>query len=207
MLISYSHKFIFIHIYKAAGTSIRSAITPYLLFPYQKKLRNVMLKFGMQVYNTKPLSNHSKAEEIIKFIGKEKYNKYHSFAVVRNPWDWQVSLYSYMLIKRDHPQHAMISKMNSFDEYIEWRCYNEVCLQKDFLIDSSGQNVVNHILRFETLSNDFNELCQKININTQLHTMNKSIRKNDYKSYYNESTKKLVEKTFLQDIEFLKYKW
>jgi hypothetical protein len=186
---------------------MRSAITPFLLLPYQKKVRDVLLKFGIQVYNTKPLSNHSKAEEIIGLMGQKKFNKYYSFAVVRNPWDWQVSLYSYMLIKRDHPQHAMISSMSSFDEYIEWRCHNEVCFQRDFLIDSNGQNVVNTILRFETLSNDFNELCKKINISARLQNMNKSLRKNDYKSYYNESTKKLVEKTFLQDIEFLQYKW
>jgi hypothetical protein len=176
---------------------MRSAITPFLLLPYQKKVRDVLLKFGIQVYNTKPLSNHSKAEEIIGLMGQKKFNKYYSFAVVRNPWDWQVSLYSYMLIKRDHPQHAMISSMSSFDEYIEWRCHNEVCFQRDFLIDSNGQNVVNTILRFETLSNDFNELCKKINISARLQNMNKSLRKNDYKSYYNESTKKLVEKTLV----------
>jgi hypothetical protein len=207
MLISYSHKFIFIHIYKAAGTSIRSAITPFLLLPYQKITKRCLAEFGIQVYNTKPLSNHSKAVEIIELMGRKKFNKYFSFAVVRNPWDHQVSLYSYMFKKRDHPQHTMISAMSGFDEYIEWRCYNEVRLQSDFLIDSSGQNVVSNILKFENLSNDFNQLCKKINISAQLQTMNKSVRINDYKSYYNESTKKLVEKTFLQDIEFLKYKW
>lgn len=207
MLISYYHKLIYIHIYKTAGTSLRSAITPFLLLPYQKKIRDVLIKIGLQAYNTKPLLQHSKAVEIIALMGRKKFNKYYSFSVVRNPWDWQVSLYSYMLIKRDHPQHALISAMSGFDEYIHWRCHNEVCLQSEFLVDSNGENVVNCILRFETLGNDFNELCKKLNINVQLPFLNPSARKKDYKAYYNESTKKLVEKTFLQDIEFLKYKW
>ena len=54
-------------------------------------------------------------------LPRRVYEDFFKFAFVRNPWDWQVSLYHYMLQRREHFQHDLIKSIENFDDYIEWR--------------------------------------------------------------------------------------
>jgi len=45
-----------------------------------------------------PYHPHITASELISKIGKEDFDSYFSFAIVRNPWAWQVSQCEYPLI-------------------------------------------------------------------------------------------------------------
>ena len=69
-LISHRDKFIFIHIYKSGGTSITETFDTFF---------TDLIKY-----------KHETALEIRDIIGKKKFNSYYKFAIVRNPWDWQV---------------------------------------------------------------------------------------------------------------------
>ena len=64
-------KAIFVHIPKAAGTSIALSI------------------FGELPY-------HYKAIDYIVFFGRKTFNQYFKFAFVRNPWDRVYSAYTYL---------------------------------------------------------------------------------------------------------------
>ena len=89
MIISHSKKFIFIHIYKVAGSSIRSSLNRYAHL-YTKKNR---LLSGLKIYPkifTSDFSQHSSALQVQQYIPSSIYRQYYKFAFVRNPWDWQV---------------------------------------------------------------------------------------------------------------------
>lgn len=107
-------------------------------------------------------------------MGQAKFDSYFSFAFVRNPWDWQVSLYTFMLKNKNHYQHNLAKSFSGFTEYIEWRCREDVRFQRDFVFSKDGKQLVNFIGRFENLEKDFNYICSQIGISVILPKFNQS---------------------------------
>ena len=205
MLLSYSHRFIFVHIYRVAGTSITKTLEKYTIRPVIRLcLRKIGLGAKVPYYKWKTFPAHVKAKNLRKELPESIYDAFYKFAFVRNPWDLQVSLYHYMLGEPAHLQHELIKSMKDFDEYIEWRVNEDKHLQKDFITSADGQVIVDFIGRYEKLAEDFLHICKVLDLNASLPHLNKSSRR-DYKSYYNEDTRKIVEDNFKEDIELFGY--
>ena len=117
MILSHKKKFIFIHIYKVAGLSIRQVLYKYddQVFKDFPVLDNIKFFIGRhsQLF-THLSSTHIKASELKSKLDKNVFNNYFKFSFVRNPWDWQVSLYHFMLQYPRHKQHLIVKKMKSF---------------------------------------------------------------------------------------------
>ncbi len=208
MILSHKNKFIYIHVYKVAGTSIRSVLQEYSDFSSTDfpLVENIKFFLGKRIkFLSKWAIDHINAREIKLLLPDEVYNNYFKFAFVRNPWDWQVSLYHYMLQYKDHPQHNLICKMKTFDEYIEWRINNDMELQKDFLYDENGNILVDFIGKFENLQEDFNFICKKINVTQSVLPLANPSKHLHYKDYYNKHTRDLIYNAFQKDIETFKY--
>ena len=109
MIISDKKKFIFIHIYKTGGTSIRRCLEKYdssynfFHFIKSKFTENSVLRPTLT-------HKHSDAKTIRKTIGAEIYDNYFSFCFVRNPWEWQVSLYNFILRSKRNHHHNKIGR-------------------------------------------------------------------------------------------------
>jgi hypothetical protein len=207
MLISHRHRFIFVHNCKAAGTSIREALAPYSSFPERYFWNRVKRRLGVPVvlpYADVPA--HATACQIRSAVGADLFASYFTFAFVRNPWDWQVSWYHYLLRHPDHPEHAPVRALRGFTEYIEWRTARDVLLQKHFVTDASGRVIVNFIGCFERLRADFGKVCERIGARALLPHLNGS-RRGDYRAYYNRRTRALVGAAFREDVEFFDYRF
>ena len=208
MILSHNKKFIYIHVYKVAGTSIRSILQEYNDLSSADFPMNENIKFYLGkrfTFLSKWANDHLKAKKIKKYLPEEIFNNYFKFAFVRNPWDWQVSLYHYMLQYNVHPQHQLINKMKSFDEYIEWRINHDLELQKDFIFDVDGKILVDYVGRFENLQNDFNVICSKIPITQANLPRANASKHHNYRDYYNTYTKNLISNAFQKDIEAFNY--
>lgn len=203
MLISHKHKFIFVHIYKNAGTSISTALLPFLTTKLQRFANLQLKKVGIS-YIDQPCPTHATASAIMSVIGEEKFKSYFSFCIVRNPWDWQVSLYKYMLQNPNHPQHELAKGFWDFDEYLDWRCTQEVRFQKDFVYSQGGELLVDFVGRFETLNEDFQEVCKRIGISAQLPKVNVS-NNVPYQKFYTQKTQDMVRSVFEPDISLFNY--
>lgn len=100
MIISFSKKFVFVHIHKCAGSSIEmhcgSFLKPYdiLLGPGRSRLQQIP---SAAVKRITGLRKHSPAMDIQRVIGHERYSRFLSFAVIRHPEDRVVSLYRYLM--------------------------------------------------------------------------------------------------------------
>ena len=205
MLISKKHHFIFIHIYKNAGSSITEALKPLIAKEWRWKINLIFRKLKVPGLNLQPFPAHVYTQEVIDQLGKDIFDSYFSFAIVRNPWDWQVSLFKYMQKEKRNYQHELASKFQSFDEYIEWRCAEEVRFQKDFIYSSEGELLVDFVGRFENLEQDFAEICQRIGVpSIQLPKINVSNTK-PYRSFYNDKTREMVRAAFEPDISLFNY--
>ncbi len=142
--------------------------------------------------------------QIRETVGRTTFESYFKFAVVRNPWDWQLSLYTYMLKDKNHFQHELISSFSSFDEYLEWRVSEDLHSQIEYLVDENGTMLVDQILRQESLATDFAQLANHLQIKTDLPHVNKS-KPDGYKSWYSCFGKTLVAKHFADDIAKFNY--
>lgn len=216
MLISYSHNFIFFHVTKAAGTSVKNALQEYAQEPEHFKIKRPPKTVDGKpnpFYEMWEASLwHAKAREVKKHLTEEVYNKFYKFAFVRNPWDWQVSYYHFILKETTHIRYELVKSMKGgFEEYLEWVIATKnpfpkgaTKLQKDIITDYDGKLIVDFIGRYETLAEDFDRVSQMLNLNVSLPHLNSSSHR-DYRTYYNDRTKKLVEDYFQEDIELFGY--
>jgi len=205
MVYSRSRGFIFVHIFKNAGTSITEALKPYALSKFERFINSWAQRFRVRpLFNPFPAPGHATAAQIKDTLGSREWSRCFSFAIVRNPWDWQTSLYEYTRKTPEHFQHAQVAAMQSFEEYLEWRCNEDVMLQSEFLTDLSGEVMVSYVGRFESLHESWKTIQQHTGVPCEIPRLNTS-RAADYRSYYRPPLVDLVARTFEQDIKRFGY--
>ena len=155
---------------------------------------------------------HKTAIEARNQLGPDTYDNFYSFAFVRNPWDWQFSLYQYVLRNGNHEQHELFARMGSFDRYAQWLCEEDVAqrddrCQSDFIYDERGELIVDFVGRFESLATDFAHICQRIGIKATLPKLNVSHDGADYRSFCNDRTAELIATKYAADIERFGYQF
>lgn len=210
MLINHRHKFIFIHVYKVAGTSVLNALENQFYPGYvPESIRPGLTRFlrKFKLSPTFPMHMHVKANEVKAQLAPEIYNNYFKFAFVRNPWDWQVSLYEYGRQYPGHPQRKLMNSFQDFDEYLDWRVTQEKTLQKEFVTDESGQLIVDYVGKFEHLEADFADVCHRVGLEVALPQFNKTKSRKSYTDYYSDRTRQLVQDHFQADIDMFGYRF
>jgi hypothetical protein len=200
MLLSSRKRFIFVHIYRTGGTSVTKALKPFTNDPFPRRFLDRILRREKQPQ----ISEHLTAREIRDLVGKDTFESCVKFAFVRNPWDWQVSLYHFMRETPSHFQHTLIRSMATFEEYLEWRISADKHLQREFVIDDDGSLLVDFVGKFERFNEDFQTICQRIGIRASLPHLNRSNHLR-YTQYYNPRTRALSAEHFAEDIEMFEY--
>ena len=186
MILSDKKKFIFFHLYKTAGTSLSQVL---------KK------------YANPTTMKHYKVGPYLKEHGREKYDKFYTFGFVRNPWDWQVSLYYYMLMDRGHFQHQLVKSFKTYEDYLDWRVHEDCKPQYTFFSENSDVSspiTLNFVGKFEKLQDNFNLLKNKLGIEGIMPHLVKTNHK-PYKEFYDEKTKKMIGDAYEKDVKYFNY--
>lgn len=214
MLLSVKYNFLFIHIAKTGGTSIRRALSR-----YQRRDPYYLAQFfcsklsaftGHRIGAKFP--RHARAIAALEMLPRELFEKLFKFAFVRNPWDLQVS--SYHHIRRERPR--LLEGIENFEAFLRWKFdparpfqYHAALsseLQSDYLIDLHGATIVDFIGRYEHLAEDFAAICRRLGLSCQLpHIRQATDRKRDYRTYYTAATAELVADHYRADIERFGY--
>jgi hypothetical protein len=207
MLISYRSHYIFVHIPKTAGSSIRFALTKQARWYEPHRLNRLLRKSGIPLrvpYLPPELQKHPTADTIRKHLPQQVFAEFFKFAFVRNPWDQLASTYFYVLRHREHAQHAFVTSLSGFDDYVAFRTRHPSAPQKRFVTDDDGALLVDFLGRFEDLAEDFERVCGHLRIVARLPHLNAGGHRN-YRDFYTDHTAALVEKAFREDIEFFGY--
>lgn len=208
MIISHSKKFIFIHNYKVGGTSIRLSLRKYDNRSFRSISILDQLKLMTGVFPwvfTSDFSRHINISNLKRNLSNKIFENYYKFGFVRDPWDYQVSLYTYSISNKNHKQHELIKSFQSFDEYIDWKVHQKLQLQKDFFYEND-KCLMDFIGRFENINEDFKLICERIGVNCDLPHLNSSRRVQSYLSYYSNKSIEMVNQAFYTDIELFNYK-
>ena len=213
MIYSRDPRFIFVHIPKTAGTSIEEAVYQY------------------QDFYVTDENIHQPLIQFRENLTHEEYDSAFKFCFVRNPFDLLYSTWKYWThdnglmvgfeewliwryegrmsdgikflrdIERFSDEASMLSELR-----ISW--YVNRLPQTYWFVDEDGNFLTDYIGSFEYLRQDFNEVVQHLNLkDVYLPHSNKgrSSDDRDYRKYYSERTRKIVEKKFALDLAIFGY--
>ncbi len=235
MLVSHSHKLVFVHIQKTGGQTVSKVLKTNVSDISRLKPKHTFAAQGM--------------DEL------EDWDEYFKFAFVRNPWDRMVSWYS--MIRNHHitpldeipvAQREKIRNLrqvrgskqkgnnvwryvldnsSTFEEFIR-NCtdavkvkesvdhpftfeqlihYSPTFNQLDHLSDGEGNLLVDFVGRFENFQDDLLEVSDRLGIEpSSIPHSNRSPHRH-YSSFYTPETEKIVREKFKRDIEYFGYQF
>jgi Sulfotransferase family len=200
MIISHSRRFIFIKTKKTAGTSLEIALSKYCgrddilapLVDYDEKARLDHSGMRAQNYqkpfisanftervrmlfsqNAVPLfREHLPAADARKLIGRDIWDSYLKFTVVRNPYDRMISRYFWTL--NNGKKAAERYKISSFNQYL--RYYPEHINENWNIYTAGDELLVDEVARYENLEKDLGRISAAIDLSHNLHDDLKKIK-------------------------------
>lgn len=217
MLLSDRYRFLFVHIAKTGGTSVRAALG-------RLRWRDPLYYLAWPCHRLSHLTGHRTATKFPRhariiaareMLPEEYFASLFKFAFVRNPWDLQVS--SYHHIRRERPH--LVDGHDSFEAFLRWKLDPQrpyqyhidtsIQLQSDYLVDLHGKVLVDYIGHYERLADDFATICSRIGVALPSlpHKRKATDRGKDYRAYYSDESAELVARHFSRDIELLKYRF
>ena len=199
MIISDSHKFVFIHIPRTGGVSTQNALKNYY---DSNSLVEVRAKFQGPHYH----STFSQYQKIIR--------EYFIWTRVRNPWDRVVSIYhrraKCSLFIKNHNYFHLEAKNNSFKSWLnkiiergDPKEFKWIFNQKRYLQEEK----IDFIARFENINEDFSFFCKSVGLPDIKLPHKNGYRRKEYKSFYdNDLIDKLLDNDiFREDLNYLGY--
>ena len=214
MIFSTSQRFIFIHVPKAAGTSINAALSPHdVFFPVRSAdaaQRRAFAEAAGVPAALADMGTHTSAAQLIDLIGAEDFAGYFSFAFVRNPWDVAVSWFHYRLINPHVAGHKEAAACDTFARYIDRYLAapggeRHVGLQHPYVTSKAGDVVTNFIGHYETFDADYASILQRLNVKTlELDRLNQSYHA-PWAQLYTRETFALVGKLVEKDASLFGY--
>ena len=204
-MINHTNKYLYVKISKSASSSITNALK------------------SISVNDSYEKCGHYHIQDLTNDITKD----YYKFSAVRNPYSRLVS--RYMWAKKT-PVHRQYFKNLTFKEFaigghertpmaVRWVRGDAPMLrdmlsssgffdnQLDWLVDNDGNIIADEIMKVESLQNDFDKVCDNINIpRTCISHVNKTAH-DHYTEYYDDETREIVSEYLSKDINYFNYKF
>lgn len=190
---------IFVHIPKAAGTSINQAL------------------FGR-------FMGHARASDIERW-GSTQLKALPSFAVTRNPWDRLVSAYRFSKRGRGtggvqqawvwRPEQYQVPEFATFASFVnDWLPARDITKvdhmfqpQSLFVCDSSGKLLVDHVGQVENLDTTYDFIHKHTGSRPVVARSNFSGKPVDYRDFYTPDMIETVGRLYAEDVARFGYQF
>lgn len=218
--ISEANKFLFVMSPRTGCTSIAYGVVVPYLQACRVPWKDILDENGKMLVDSK----HSTLSDLLRYglITEEQAGRLFKFCAVRNPFDSLVSLYmkskttyaeladdtdSFLHRKPQALEDVRRATEMSFADWVKGRfgrprgrpqhMYGRYLLGMD------------HVMRFERLREDLDEVLLKLGAPTgiELPNINPTPREQDYRSYYTDEARAIVEHAFAPDLERFGYKF
>ena len=203
---------VFIHIPKNAGTSVVGLL--------RASDTDCIIK------------RHGSASFVMDEIGEAEFRSRFSFAFVRNPWDRMVSIFYFQKswtrkhgkwpidpneLNEDTP--LKFYQEDDFLGFIPWfldrshtslTVHNHIPNQEQLAWLTNKEDtdiIVDFVGKVENIAEDMAIVQKILGIKEKLPHRNKTIRKPEYRKYYDDETAELIADVFSRDIEVFEYEF
>ena len=179
MIISHSHRYIFIKSEKTAGTSVEAAlskhctandmVTPLGDYWFNRGERGEWIHSSM---NAEGFFQHDPAADVRRKVSPEIWNDYFKFSITRNPWDRVVSNFSWEARNKFalRPARRWYHRLGMrFDEFGETTKLFRKFVAGDWTNNDrfyllEGALCVDFVIRYERLTEDLAEVCRRVGL-------------------------------------------
>ena len=219
--------FLWLHIKKAAGQSVRNALSdvyvqtnrstpsPFIALPkreWNDNLNNYRVPLGEYDYRRMLF--------VKRFLFPDTFKDMFKFCIVRNPYTRAVSSFLYE-IRKDRSEKLLTraAPRKRFKQYLEslprvWertrprhRALHAAPVIPD-ITDETGALLVDFVGRLESIESDIDTICDAIGVaRRELPRKHSTGGTTNYESFYDRTTRRLVEKLYGDDIERLGYRF
>jgi hypothetical protein len=225
MIISHRHRFIFVRTEKTAGSSVEQALaevcgpedvitgvakyhaqchrprwTGWLPIRSGGFRRHFPRQFGFHT--------HATIGQVRHCCGEAVYRSYFKFAIERNPWDRQLSLYCQR--KRQRDSQAAVDFQRDMQSWTYRRLH--YTRLDNWSVYSIGDRIaVDHVMRYEDLAGGLQHVLRQIGIDAPLPLPHKRSEwrenKGAYRDSYSPELKDLVAQWYRREIEAFGYEF
>lgn len=226
MIISHSHRFIFVKSLKTAGTSIEAAlsnscsgddiVTPLGDYAFNRDETGEWVHRSM---NEGRYQQHDDARTIRDSLPPPVWSDYFKFSIARNPWDRALSYFFW-----DHrqdttlkPPKRLIHKLGvpyddftpvkaRFAEFVRGR----TLANNDAFYVDGDRLCVDFVIRYEQLADDCRTVCERVGLpQVQIPRLKTGMRsgKRPYTDYYDAETRDIVAELHRNDLRLFNYRF
>jgi hypothetical protein len=199
-VLSFRHKFLFVHIPKTAGNSLQNILRNYsedeivCLAPHQDGVERFEVRNAN--YN---FHKHSTLAEYQRELEPSVFQSLFKFACVRNPWDRLISFYF-----SPHRGETQWDRARFLELLRITPGISHYLRLPDR--EASFRNI-DFFLKFETLNEDFRSLCSHLRIPPQDLPTRNSSRHEHYSKYYDSELREIVARQYADEIGFFGYEF
>jgi len=161
------------------------------------------------------ITNHRTARFLRDHVGAKRWESMLVFSFVRNPYDRLVSYFRFCkTIWKNLSVNQRAPYEGNFKQWVARGCpshFSKTGLETpihmwNYLLDDDGQLLTDYVGKVESFNKDFKTLCTKLGAKPKkLVHINNSLRIRNYRSYYDEGTRKLAEQICGKDAELFGY--
>jgi hypothetical protein len=221
MIASHKHRFIFLKTAKTAGSSIEKALRPecgpddIVTGRRKTNARNEkrgLGRLGIHVPGTieryvpqiSGFYPHMPGRQVRAMLGRETWNTYFKFAVERNPWERQVSLFFF--------RHRSRDPKLEFERYVSSQWYSLLHSNRSDnweIYTIGGKIAVDRVLRFENIEADFAEVARIVGLEDVAlpHANAGPKRDRHYRDFYTPKSRDIVARWYAKEIEAFGYEF
>lgn len=224
MILSHTHRFVFVKTHKTASTSIEVAlgplagpdavITPIGSHPdhhhqHHRGWFNPLIELPSgsarnavatirQLAHRRRFYHHMEARRIRARMRPARWRDYFSFCFERNPWDKAYSMYRFV-VRRGRYQ-------GSFEQFL----FDPSAPLSDWgLYAVRNRIIVDRVFRYETLEHDFAEACRMVGLDPPALSVEKfgGLLPGAYREAYDDRLRDRVAAVFEREIEAFGYEF
>lgn len=229
MILSHTHKFIYIKTYKTGSTSVEAALSAVcgpddVITEASEQLRGVRSKPAQNYRIEHPAKpkralwkrllgrperhyhpsvgyyEHMPAWRVRTYAGEAVWNSYFKFSFERNPWDRQVSWYHYKTKSKSQAEKPSFDTFNR-DRRRAW-------VENWDLYTQDGKVALDFVGRYENLDADFAHVLERIGLEGQVALPRTNVRRveaKDWHDYYTPASRDLIAGWYAPEIAHFGY--
>jgi Sulfotransferase family len=213
-MISVQKNFIFIHVPKTGGTSVRAALHEWGVHHEETRSRRLLSMLPLALPPTQAsLRVHDQAWWVRRKVARDFFEEAFKFAVVRNPYDLALSYWTFLRANPSSKRHAEATAWDApgFIAYLERKHSLSPVSQTAWLTRrgdrrrGAGPLLTDAVLRFESLPQDFADLARHLAIpHATLPHLNVTSH-GDWRDVFGEREARIIQRIYAADFERFGY--